>query len=70
MLLGEGDNREVDLAEGGKMSPFTLTTEKIFTYCHNHGIPITFYIFKAASTILTYSAAFVKGWQEKFDKII
>ena len=26
-------------------------------WCHDHGIPITFFIFKAASTILTYSAA-------------
>ena len=63
VLFGEGDNYEVDLAEGGKMSPFTLTVEKILMYCHEHGIPITFFIFKAASTILTYSAAFVKGWQ-------
>ena len=69
VLFGEGDNYEVDFAEGGKMSPFTLTMEKILVYCHEHGIPITFFIFKAASTILTYSAAFVKGWQQTFDKI-
>ena len=69
VLLGEGDNYEVDFAEGGKMSPFTLTMEKILVYCHEHGIPITFFIFKAASTTLTYSAAFVKGWQQTFNKI-
>ena len=69
VLFGEGDNYEVDFAEGGKMSPFTLTMEKILVYCHEHGIPITFFIFKAASTTLTYSAAFVKGWQQTFDKI-
>ena len=69
VLFGEGDNYELDFAEGGKMSPFTLTMEKILMYCHNHSIPITFFIFKAASTILTYSAAFVKGWQQTFDKI-
>ena len=36
VLFGEGDNYEVDFAEGGKMSPFTLTMEKILVYCHEH----------------------------------
>ena len=55
VLFGEGDNYEVDFAEGGKMSPFTLTMEKILVYCHEHGIPITFFIFKRCLLRLTES---------------